>query len=47
MATCSYLRTTGAPFAADDALWAYATAGLAAQHGGDEPAVVAALFDDL
>ena len=28
MAACSYLRTAGAPFAADDALWAYTTAGL-------------------
>ena len=28
MAACSYLRSAGAPFAADDALWAYTTAGL-------------------
>mgnify|MGYP001070791744 FL=1 len=45
MAACSYLRAAGAPFAADDALWAYTTAGLAAQHAGDDPAEVAALFD--
>jgi hypothetical protein len=47
MAACSYLRASGAPFAADDALWAYATAGVVAQHGGDAPAAVAALFDDV
>jgi hypothetical protein len=45
MAACSYLRGAGAPFAADDALWAYATAGLVAQHAGAAPASVAALFD--
>jgi hypothetical protein len=47
MAACSYLRAAGAPFAADDALWAYTAAGLAAQHAGDAPASVAALFDDV
>ena len=47
MAACSYLRAAAAPFAADDALWAYVTAGLVAQHAGDEPATVAALFDDI
>jgi hypothetical protein len=47
MAACSYLRVAGAPFADDDALWAYATAGLAAQHAGDPPASVAALFDGV
>ena len=47
MAACSYLRTAGAPFAADDALWAYTTAGLAAQHAGAAAASVAALFDDV
>jgi hypothetical protein len=47
MAACSCLRAAGAPFAADDALWAYTTAGLVAQHAGDEPASVAALFDDV
>ena len=45
MAACSYLRGAGAPFAADDALWAYTTAGLVAQHAGAAPASVAALFD--
>jgi hypothetical protein len=45
MAACSYLRDAGAPFAADDTLWAYATAGLVAQHAGVAPASVAALFD--
>ena len=47
MAACSYLRSAGAPFAADDALWAYTTAGLVAEHAGAEPASVAALFDDV
>jgi hypothetical protein len=47
MATCSYLRSTGAPFAADDALWAYTTAGLVALGMGTEPATVEALFDDV
>jgi hypothetical protein len=45
MAACSYLRSAGAPFAADDALWAYTTAGLVAQHAGAAPASVSALFD--
>jgi hypothetical protein len=45
MAACSYLRGEGASFGIDDALWAYTMAGLAAQHAGDEPASVAALFD--
>ena len=45
MAACSYLRSAGAPFAADDALWAYTTAGLVAQRAGAAPASVAALFD--
>jgi hypothetical protein len=47
MAACSYLRSTGAPFAADDALWAYTTAGLVALHRGAGPASVGALFDDV
>ena len=47
MAACSYLRAGGASFVADDALWAYTTAGLVAQHAGAEPASVAALFDDV
>jgi hypothetical protein len=45
MAACSYLRAASASFAGDDTLWAYTTAGLAAQHAGAEPASVAALFD--
>jgi hypothetical protein len=45
MAACSYLRSTGASFADDDALWAYTTAGLVALHGGADPAAVEALFD--
>jgi hypothetical protein len=47
MAACSYLRAAAAPFADDEALWAYTTAGLVAQHSGDEPAAVAALFDEI
>jgi hypothetical protein len=47
MAACSYMRSTGAPFAADDALWAYTTAGLVALHRGAAPAAVSALFDDV
>ncbi len=47
MASCSYLRSIGAPFAADDALWAYTTAGLVALHSGAEPASVGALFDHV
>ena len=45
MAACSYLRSTGASFADDDALWAYTTAGLVALHRGADPAGVEALFD--
>ena len=47
MASCSYLRNSGAPFSADDALWAYATAGIVALHAGADPASVAALFDEV
>jgi hypothetical protein len=47
MAACSYLRHVEAPFADDDALWAYAMGGLAAQHSGVPPATCAALFDDI
>jgi hypothetical protein len=47
MAACSHLRASDAPFAADDSLWAYATAGLAAQHAGAAPGAVAALFDEV
>ncbi len=45
MAACSYLRSADASFADDDALWAYTTAGLVAQHAGAAPASVAMLFD--
>jgi len=44
MAACSQLRSVGAPFAADDALWAYTMGGLAALRGGTPPATVAGLF---
>lgn len=47
MAACSYLRSLGAPFAADDALWAWTMAGLAALRGGAGRSVVCALFDQV
>jgi hypothetical protein len=47
MAACSYLRSVGAPFAADDALWASTMAGLAALRRGARPGVVERLFDDV
>jgi len=47
MAACSYLRSSDAPFVADDALWAYTMGGLAAQHAGLAPSVAAALFDEV
>jgi hypothetical protein len=47
MAACSYLRSVGAPFAADDALWASTMAGLAALRRGSRPRVVERLFDDV
>jgi hypothetical protein len=47
MAACSYLRSAGAAFSDDDALWAYTTAGLVALHHGADPADVEALFDDV
>jgi hypothetical protein len=47
MAACSYLRGAGAQFGDDDALWAYAVAGIVAQHAGAAPEAVAALFDDV
>ena len=40
MAACSQLRSVGAPFAADDALWAYTMGGLAALRGGTPAATV-------
>ena len=45
MAACSQLRSVGAPFAADDALWAYTMGGLAALRGGTPAATVADLFE--
>jgi hypothetical protein len=47
MAACSYLRSAGAAFSDDDALWAYTTAGLVALHGGSEQAAVETLFDEV
>ena len=44
MAACSQLRSVAAPFADDDALWAYAMGGLAALRGGMPEAAVAGLF---
>ncbi len=45
MASCSYLRSIAAPFAADDALWAAAMGGLAALRRGASPVIAAAAFD--
>jgi hypothetical protein len=47
MAACSYLRVAGAPFAADDDLWSFTVAALAAlcRGAGDEPAL--ALFSEF
>ncbi len=47
MAACSFLRSAGAPFSDDDALWAYTVAGIAAQHAGAAPDTVSALFDEI
>ena len=43
MAACSYLRSVGAPFAADDALWAWTMAGLVALRRGADPHLVGAV----
>jgi hypothetical protein len=45
MAACSQLRSVGAPFADDDALWAYTMGGLAALRAGIPAATVAGLFE--
>jgi hypothetical protein len=45
MAACSQLRSVGAPFAADDALWAYTMGGLAALRAGTPSATAAGLFE--
>lgn len=47
MASCAGLRSAGAPFAADDALWAYAVGGLAALLGGARPDLTERLFDEI
>ena len=47
MAACSYLRGVAAPFADDDALWAYTMGGLAALRRGVPPGTAAALFDQF
>ena len=47
MASCSYLRSVGAPFTADDALWATAMGGLAALRAGASSACVEHVFDEL
>ena len=44
MAACSQLRSVGAPFADDDALWAYTMGGLAALRAGAPAATAAGLF---
>lgn len=45
MAACSQLRSAGASFADDDALWAYTMGGLAALRAGIPAATVAGLFE--
>ena len=45
MAACSQLRSVGAPFADDDALWAYTVGGLAALRAGTSAATVCGLFE--
>jgi hypothetical protein len=45
MAACSQLRSAGAPFADDDALWAYTMGGLAALRSGTPAATAAGLFE--
>lgn len=47
MSTCSYLRSVSASFAVDDALWASATAGLAALRRGVALSEVSSLFDEV
>jgi len=45
MAACSQLRSVGASFADDDALWAYTMGGLAALRAGIPAVTVAGLFE--
>lgn len=47
MGACSYLRSADSPYAADDALWAWTMAGLAALRRGAESSAVALPFDLL
>jgi hypothetical protein len=47
MSTCSVLRSIGAPFAADDVLWASATAGLVALSSGVPRLDTVKVFDDV
>ncbi len=47
MAACSHLRSAGAQFTDDDALWAHTMGGLAALRAGANGAHVAAPFDLL
>jgi hypothetical protein len=47
MSACSCLRSLGSPFAADDALWAYTMAGLAALRAGVPSERASAFFDEL
>ena len=44
MSACSYLRSVGASFAADDALWAYTVSALAALRAGTPVSDASALF---
>jgi hypothetical protein len=47
MAACSYLRVAEAPFAADDDLWAFTVAALAALCQGAGTAPAQALFSEF
>jgi hypothetical protein len=47
MSACSCLRALAAPFAADDALWAYTMAALAAVRAGTAQERAEAYFDEL
>jgi hypothetical protein len=47
MAACSYLRVAGAPFAADDDLWSFTVAALAALSQGAGAAPALALFAEF
>ena len=47
MAACSYLRGVSAPFADDDALWAYTMGGLAALRRGVPATTATTLFEQF